>query len=88
MIVDGHYRRATLRALSLAKPSRPGGPRRRLTLQVPIVPTSALPYARNRLRYGRMNSLKERLELKSTTRGWRGVIAAVFISHLGSRHFQ
>jgi hypothetical protein len=31
MIVDGHYRRATLRALSLAKPSRPGGPRRRLT---------------------------------------------------------
>jgi hypothetical protein len=33
MIVDGHYRRATLRALSLAKPSRPGGPRRRLTFE-------------------------------------------------------
>jgi hypothetical protein len=32
MIVDGHYRRATLRALSLAKPSRPGGRRRRLTI--------------------------------------------------------
>jgi YHS domain-containing protein len=29
--VDGHYPRATLRALSLAKPSRPGGPRRRIT---------------------------------------------------------
>ena len=34
MIVDGHYRRATLRPLSLPAPNRPGGPHRRLTVGV------------------------------------------------------
>jgi hypothetical protein len=34
MITDGHYRRATLRALSLPAPNRPGGPHRRLTARL------------------------------------------------------